>query len=99
MGHDITGFTRNGDRIEGPSFGIFNLDRYSLYCCLDAEHHNAGVSGDGGTEEMTPARLQRAFDIIDAAIQNDPGDAESLGPVREFLQKCLEAEVVKIKFW
>jgi hypothetical protein len=72
MGHDITGFTSNGDSIEGPCFGIFNLCRWSLYCYLDAEHHNAGVSGDGGLEEMTLDGLQRAIDRVDADIRNNP---------------------------
>jgi hypothetical protein len=57
MGHDISGFTRDGQRIEGPHFPRFWFPHYDMF---DAWDHNGGVSGNGGSEPMTPERLQHA---------------------------------------
>lgn len=57
MGHDISGFTHSGQRIKGPHFPRFRFPQYDIF---DAWHHNDGVSGSGGSEPMTPEKLQRA---------------------------------------
>lgn len=57
MGHDISGFTKDGQRIEGPGFPRYWFPHYEIF---EAEHRNAGCSGDGESEAMTPERLQRA---------------------------------------
>ena len=57
MGHDISGFTKDGHRIGGPGFPRYWFPHYEIF---EAEHRNAGCSGDGESETMTPERLQRA---------------------------------------
>lgn len=143
MGHDISAFTRKGDRIGGPGFGRAWFPHYAY---LDAEHHNEGISGDGESEEMTPERLLRAITRIEGDLQrleaelneldkktvdgsnpstspgyivswNEDGEVEfddypaldrrwwindarkDLEELRDFLKRCVDEDVVRIKFW
>ena len=80
MGHDITAFTRSGDKIRGPRFAIYWWPHYHY---LEAEHHNHGISGDGQDEEMTPERLQRAAQ----RVENDLSiEREALREVEDWLR-------------
>ena len=57
MGHDISAFTKNGQRIEGPHFSRFWIPHYYIFEALD---RNDGVSGDGSSDPATPESLRRA---------------------------------------
>jgi len=100
MGHDITAYTKSGEHFSGPNFGIFNPYQGSLYSYLDAQHHNAGASGDGESEEMTPERLRIALERLESDMPGVPSPySEHFQAVYFFLKRCVEQDVVRIKFW
>jgi len=99
MGHDITAYTKSGEHFSGPNFGVFNPYQDSLYTYLDAQHHNAGASGDGETEEMTPERLRIALERLQHDMPGVPYPyTEHFTAARIFLKDCVEKEVVRIMF-
>ena len=100
MGHDITAYTKSGENFDGPNFGIFNPFQSSFYSYLDARHHNAGVSGDGEPEDMTPERLCVALERIEKDMAHVPDAySEHFQEAHSFLKRCVEEDVVRIKFW
>ena len=100
MGHDITAYTKSGEHFFGPNFGIFNPYQGSLYSYLDAQHHNAGASGDGASEDMNPERLRIALERIESDMPSVPDAySEHFQAAHSFLMRCVEQDVVRINFW
>jgi len=100
MGHDITAYTRSGERFGGPNFGVFNPYQFAIYDYLDARHHHAGPSGDGESEEMTPERLRSALERLENDMPEVPYPySEHFQAAHAFLKRCVEQDVVRIKFW
>jgi hypothetical protein len=99
MGHDITAYTKSGEHFSGPNFGIFNPFQGSLYSYLDAQHHNAGASGDGNSEDMTLERLRIALERLESEMGNVPDSySEHFQAAHFFLKRCVEQDVVRINF-
>jgi len=99
MGHDISGFTDDDTRIDGPTMGVaWSFDSWH-YKYLKAEHHNGGASGDGAIVPVTPELLREAITQLDEDVSGWPGLEARLKPMRDFFEQCLELGVTRIKFW
>jgi len=65
MGHDISTYTSSGEKIPGPHFSRYWCPHYDY---LDATQHNAGISGDGESMNVTPEQLRKALHEVNEAL-------------------------------
>lgn len=78
MGHDISAYTGSGEKIDGIYFSRFCCPHYEY---LGFQHRNAGISGDGGSEEVTVDHLRRVLKKVLADLYCvQDGLEESMNP-------------------
>ena len=65
MGHDITAHTRSGETISGPYFSRYWCPHYEYF---EASHHNAGISGDGKSDDVTVDQLRQVLKKVNADL-------------------------------
>jgi hypothetical protein len=61
MGHDISGYNKEGEEIAYARFSMGNFNATILYHLLDANNYYAGVSGTGGSTTFSTQQMEKAL--------------------------------------
>jgi hypothetical protein len=71
MGHDISGFNKEGEEIAYARFSMGNYNATILYHLLDANNFYAGVSGSGDSSAFTKQQIEKAVNAYKKFFNSD----------------------------
>ena len=91
MGHDISGYNKQGEEIAYARYAIGNGNSEKLYNVLDAWEYYGGVSGLGQSAKYNVRQIEQAIEKFKAINWDNIEDWEyEKNKLERFLNNCLE---------
>jgi len=97
MGHDISGYNKEGNEVAYARFSMGNRNATIIYRLLDAFQHYGGVSGKGRSSTFSIQQIEKALRDCNQLFSNKATSHSSNDPIpwdqkqiQDFIINCLE---------